>query len=81
MQYKNIEIHGAAELIECEDGGVRWLRVPRSVYDAMENDHGKKMCYNNTGIELRFVVKGDKVITYSRLPKNASLEAYAKPER
>ena len=60
MQYKNIEIHGAAELIECEDGGVRWLRVPRSVYDAMENDHGKKMCYNNTGIELRFVVKGDK---------------------
>lgn len=62
MQYKNIEIHNVAELIECEGGGVRWLRVPQNVYDAMDSEQGKKMCFNITGVEFRFVMKDDKAV-------------------
>ena len=59
MVYKNIDVHNVAELIEEEDGGVRWLRVPQSVYDSMESDGGRRMCQGATGVELRFVMKGD----------------------
>ncbi len=61
MVYQNIEFHNAAELIECEDGGVRWLRVPQRVFDAMETEQGRNMCRNSTGVELRFVMKSDTV--------------------
>ncbi len=61
MIFKNIDVHNAAHLIECEGGGVRWLRVPETVYGAMESEGGKRACGNSTGIELRFVMKGDTV--------------------
>lgn len=61
MIYKNIEIHNVQELIPCENGGVTWLRVPQKVYDNLESgDHGKRISRNSTGVELRFVLKGDK---------------------
>lgn len=61
MLYKNIEIYNAAELIPCQGGGVTWRRVPQNVYENMEmEEQGKRMCGNSTGVELRFVIKGDK---------------------
>lgn len=62
MKYKNIEVHNVAQLIECEKGGVSWVRVPEHVYNAMESDSGRQRCLNNTGVELRFVMKSDKVV-------------------
>ena len=62
MIYKNIAIHNVGELIHCKDTeGVRWLRVPQEVYEAMESDSGKRLCRGATGVELRFVMKSDTV--------------------
>lgn len=62
MQYKNIEVHNAEQLIKCENGGVSWLRVPQKIYDSMESDQGRRMCHNFTGVELRFVMKSDSAV-------------------
>ncbi len=59
--YKNIEIHNIGELVECEGGGVTWLRVPRSVYDAVETEQGKNMLKGCTGVEFRFVMNSPAV--------------------
>ena len=57
MIYKNTEIHNAEELYDC-GGGVSWLRVPRSVYDALEHgDQARNMAKCSTGVEIRFVIK------------------------
>lgn len=63
MIYKNIEIHNVAELIPCEEGGVRWLRMPTNVLESLESgDQGQRMTKNATGVELRFVIKGDEAV-------------------
>ena len=63
MIYKNAEIHNIAELIHNPDGSVSWLRVPKNVYDALEvTEQGQRMAKNSTGVELRFVLKGDKAV-------------------
>ena len=59
MIYKNFEIHNAAELIHNDDGSISWKRVPSSVHSKMESDQGKAMACNSTGVELRFVIKGE----------------------
>lgn len=61
MIYKNVEIHNIEELIENQDGSVSWLRVPKNVYDDLEiTEQGQRMARGSTGVELRFVLKGDK---------------------
>ena len=59
MIYKNFEIHNAAELIHHDDGSVSWIRVPSCVYDRLASDQGRAMARNSTGVELRFVIKGE----------------------
>lgn len=62
MQYKNIEVHNIGKIREGEQSdGFRWCRVPEDVYESMETDLGKIMCRISTGVELRFVMKSDKV--------------------
>lgn len=61
MVYKNIDIHNIAEIVEDEDGCIGWLRVPKHVYDGLYSDQGRNMCRGNTGVEFRFVMKGDSV--------------------
>ena len=61
MIYKNIEIHNAAELIECEGGGTSWYRMSKTAYDAAESDAGRQMLRNTTGVELRFVMNSPEV--------------------
>lgn len=62
MLYKNIEVHNVGKLyVNEETKGTQWLRVPENVYEKMESDQGKKMCCGSTGVELRFVMKSDKV--------------------
>lgn len=62
MIYKNMEVHNVAQLVPCKEGNsVSWLRIPKKVQDSMENESGKKMGCNATGVELRFVMKSDKV--------------------
>lgn len=60
MIWKNVEFHNVAELIENEDGSVSWLRMPQWVKDGLDSD-GRNLG-NATGVELRFVLKGDKVV-------------------
>ena len=62
MIWKNADICGAAELFANEDGSVSWRRVPKTVYDALESDLGRSMAGICTGVELRFVLKGDKAV-------------------
>lgn len=77
MQYQNMDIHNVAELIPHKDGGVTWLRVPKQVYEQMEREQGKRMCENCTGVELRFVLKGEKaVIHMERLSGSPMLSTF-----
>ena len=60
MICKNFEIHNAAELIENSDGSISWRRVPLSVQNAMEHKAAEQRATNSTGVELRFVMRGDE---------------------
>ena len=60
MKYKNIEIHNVAEISENPDGSVSWLRVPAKVYEAMELSTKNSAVLGCTGVELRFVIRGDR---------------------
>ena len=68
MIYKNVEIHNTAEIIPCKDGGVKWLKIPKKVYDNLERgDTGRPVAENSNGVELRFVIesKDAKIIMQS----------------
>ena len=60
MIYKNFEIYNAAELIYNDDGSVSWKRVPSEVEGAMEIQNAESVVRDCTGVELRFVLLGDK---------------------
>ena len=74
MIYKNFEIHNVAELIHNEDGSVSWKRVPSSVHSALESTLADNVTYCATGVELRFVIKGEsatvRMSTYTDNPKS-----------
>ncbi len=76
MIYKNIEIFNVAELIDNGDGSVSWKRVPSIVHNEMESSMADIVVLNSTGVELRFVIKGDsatiKMSTYENDPKSFS---------
>lgn len=66
MIWQKAELYNAAGLIEQADGGVSWLRVPAAARDAMETDQGKRMAGCATGVELRFVLKGEQAVIRMR---------------
>ena len=74
MIYKNIEIHNIAELIPGDDGSISWKRVPSFVHKEMEAPNADLVVHNSTGVELRFVIKGDSAIirmsTLNNSPKS-----------
>ena len=76
MIYKNIDIHNVAELIYNDDGSVSWKRVPSDVHRAMEAAMADSVVHNSTGVELRFIIKGDcatiRMSTYENNPKSFS---------
>lgn len=60
MIYKNIEIFNIEELVELPDGSVTWRRVPKWTEDTLEKgDQSLRYSRGFTGVELRFVLKGD----------------------
>ncbi len=59
MIYKNFEIHNVAELIHNEDGSVSWKRFPSNVHSALESNLAETVTYGATGVELRFVIRGE----------------------
>ncbi len=59
MIFKNVEIHNIAELIYNDDGSISWKRVPSFVHNEMEMSGADNVVHNSTGVELRFVMKGD----------------------
>lgn len=61
MIYKNAELHNVEEIVNNGDGSISWIRVPNTVYNALEMANGKKMAICSTGVELRFVLKSDKI--------------------
>ena len=61
MIYKNMEIFNAAALLPGEHGGVTWLRYPSEVCEAFERDGARVQAGNATGVELRFLMTGDRV--------------------
>lgn len=73
MIWKNIEIFNVAELTYFDDGGVSWLRLPRAAYDNMEKPGAQAQVANNTGVELRFVIRGEsaKIVMSSLGGKNS----------
>lgn len=77
MIYKNVEIHNVEELIHNSDGSVSWLRIPRNIYDALEiTEQGQAMAKNSTGVELRFVIKGDKAVIRMSAPGGGRFHVY-----
>lgn len=61
MICKNIEIFNAAQLTDHADGSVSWLRVPETVFGRMESGTADAVVHDTTGVELRFVIKGESV--------------------
>lgn len=59
MIYKNFEIHNIAELIRHDDGSISWKRVPSNVHAELEGRQIDSVVYGSTGVELRFVIKGE----------------------
>ena len=59
MIYKNFEIHNVAELIRNDDGSISWKRVPSDVHGQLEATLADTVAYGSTGVELRFVIKGE----------------------
>lgn len=60
MIYKNAELFNVGEIINNDDGSITWLRIPQKVYDSLETeDQGRRMAKGATGVELRFVLKGE----------------------
>ena len=59
MIYKNFEIHNVAELIRNDDGSIFWKRVPSDVHGQLEATLADTVAYGSTGVELRFVIKGE----------------------
>ena len=59
MVYNNFEIHNVAELVYNDDGSVSWKRVPSEVATTMESPTADSVVQDSTGVELRFVIKGD----------------------
>lgn len=76
MIYKNIDIHNIAELIYNDDGSISWKRVPSDVHSTMEAAMADSVVHNSTGVELRFIIKGDsatiRMSTYENDPKSFS---------
>lgn len=72
MIYKNIEIYNVAELLDNGDGSISWKRVPSDVHNQMESGAKDLVVHNSTGVELRFVIKGEsatiKMSTYDNDP-------------
>lgn len=62
MIYKGVEFHNVACFLK-DDGreGKRWCRVPENVRDTLELGMAEKVASAYTGVELRFVLKGDSV--------------------
>lgn len=76
MIYKNFEIHNAAELIHNDDESISWKRVPSDVHSAMEGKQTESVVYGSTGVELRFVIKGEaatvRMSTFANEPRSFS---------
>ena len=76
MIYKNFEIHNAGELIYNEDGSVSWRRVPSNVHSQLEGSLADTVVFGSTGVELRFVIKGEsatvRMSTFANNPKSFS---------
>ena len=70
MIWKNIEIHNVAELINNDDGSVSWRRVPYEVYSQMESGMAEFVAHCSTGVELRFVIKGEAATVRMSTLKN-----------
>ncbi len=56
MIWKNVEFHNIGEIMHNDDGSISWKRIPNSVH---ENTELPDVVYNSTGVEIRFVLKGD----------------------
>ena len=59
MIYKNMEIHNAAQLMPVAHGGAVWLRYPSAVCEHFEREGARIQAGNSSGVELRFIMKGD----------------------
>ena len=72
MRYKNIEIHNIAELVNGHNGGISWLRFPKSVAEKFEGgDAAFNVARYATGVELRFVIEsGDSAVIKMRKFEN-----------
>jgi len=62
MIYKNALFHNVAELIANTDGSISWKRIPSFVHSNMEIVRMSDVAYNSTGVEIRFVLKGDSAV-------------------
>ena len=74
VNYKNIQIHNAAEISYSQDGkSISWRRVPSNVGEKL-TEGGQNAILNATGIELRFVMNSDEVeIELEALPNSVSI--------
>ena len=76
MIYKNFEIHNVAELYDAGDGSISWKRFPSDVHTELEGSLADTVVYGSTGVELRFVIKGEsatvRMSTFVNNPRSFS---------
>lgn len=57
--FQNVLLHNVSELVAEPDGLQRFRRVPQSIEPVL-SAQGRRMNAGSTGVEIRFVLKGDK---------------------
>lgn len=65
--WKNLEIFNVDEIYENENGSISWRRIPESLMQAVERDGARMQAVRCTGVELRFVMKSEKVVLKMRV--------------
>lgn len=64
MIFKNIEMHNIAEIEYIPDRNAYEMhRLPKRVIETLEcGEQSQRIASNYTGVEFRFVIKGDKAV-------------------
>jgi len=65
--WKNLEIFNVDEIYENENGSISWRRIPQELMQAVEREGARMQAVRCTGVELRFVMKSERVVLRMRV--------------
>lgn len=71
--WKNIEIFNVDEIYDNGNGSISWRRIPEKLMQAVEREGARIQAVRCTGVELRFVMKSEKVVLKLRVRQGSGI--------